>query len=181
MKNLPLMQIAAFFLKNPYTEIYLRQLAKELKLSPYSVMRNIDLLIKENLIKEERRANLRYFKADTDGLFFRHLKIAFNVGTLSKTGIIDFLKENISNISSIVLFGSIAKGEDDKKSDVDMLVIGKEKYFDLGQFEEKLGRRITLHVYSWSDWNKKAKQDSAFYYDIISYGIPLYGELPIMR
>ena len=181
MKNSPLMQIAAFFLENPYTEIYLRQLAKELKLSPYSVKQNIDLLINENLVKEERRANLRYFKADINGLFFRHLKVAFNISAISKSGIMDFLKENIPNISSIALFGSIAKGEDDKKSDVDMLAIGKEKYLDLVKFEEKLGRRITLHIYSWSDWNKKAKQDSAFYYEIISYGIPLYGELPIMR
>ena len=181
MENLIFLRIVRFFLENPYEEIYLRKLAKNLKLSTYSIKKYADLLSKENLIKEERKANLRYFKANINNLFFKYLKKAYNIDLLFKSGLIDFLRDNLSNISSIILFGSTAKGEDEKKSDIDILIIGKEKYLNLDKFEEKFNKEIILHIFSWSEWNNKVKEDKAFYFEIISYGIPLYGELPLIK
>ena len=181
MQNQVPLKILKFFLENPYKEVYLRELAKNLKLSVFAIKKYADLLIKEGLVKEERKANLRYFKANTNNLFFKYLKIAFNINLILKSGLIDFLKENIANISSIILFGSIAKGEDTKKSDIDILIIGKEKPLNLEKFEKKLERDINLHIFIWSDWNKKAKKDTPFYFEIIGPGIPLYGELPIVK
>lgn len=181
MRELTFLKAVKFFLENPYEEVYLRQLAKKLNLSSFAIKKYADLLVKEDLIKEERKANLRYFKANIDSLFFKHLKIAFNVNIISKSGLIDFLKQNLANISSIVLFGSMAKGEDSRESDVDILVIGKEKYTDLDKIEEKLDKKINLHILSWSDWNKNAENNKAFYFDVITYGIQLYGELPLIK
>lgn len=181
MQELMLLKVVKFFLENPYEDVYLRLLAKKLNLSPFAVKKYADLLIKENFITEERKANLRYFKANINNLFFKYIKIAFNIKLILSSGLLDFLKENISNISTIVLYGSMAKGEDEKKSDVDILVIGKEKYLSLDKFEEKIRKNITLHIFSWSEWNKKAKQDKAFYYGVTGYGIPLYGELPLVK
>ena len=181
MGNLMILEIFKFFLENPYGEVYLRELAKKLKLSPFAIKKYIELLIKENLVKDERKANLRYFKANINNLFFKHLKIAFSINLLIKSGLIDFLKESIVNVSSITLFGSMAKGEDSKESDIDIVVIGKEKNFNLSRAKEKIGREINLHIFSWSEWNKKAKQDKPFYFEVISHGIQLYGELPLVR
>ncbi len=175
-----LLKVFRFFMDNPYHQVYLRQLAKKTGLSPFAVKKYADLLVKEGLILEEKKANLRYFKANMSSLFFRHLKIAFNLRTLFKSSLTDFLKQGLSNISSIVLFGSMAKGENDEKSDIDILIIGKEKHLDLEKFEEKLGKDISVHIFSWSEWNKKAKTDKAFYLDIISSGIALYGEKPVV-
>ncbi len=181
MQGIAFLSVLKFFLENPYEEFYLRQLAKQLKLSPFAIKKYADLLVKENVIAEERKANLRYFKANTSNLFFRHLKIAFNVQSIAKCGLLDFLRQNLANVSAIVLFGSLAKGENDRNSDVDILVIGKEKRLRLEKFEELINREVTLHVFSWSEWNAKVKQDKAFYAEIISHGIPLYGELPITK
>lgn len=181
MKNIILLKIVKFFLEQPYEKVYLRELARKLKLSPYAIKKYTKLLIEENLIKEEKKANLRYFSANINNLFFKQIKIAFSINILLKSGLLDFLKQNLANVSSIALFGSMAKGEDSKESDVDIFVLGKEKYLNLSKFEERIRRRITLHVFSWSEWNKKAKQDAPFYFEIISYGIPLYGELPIVK
>ena len=181
MRNIALLKVLEFFLENPYEEFYLRQLAKRLKLSPFAIKKYADMLVKEDVIAEERRANLRYFKANTSNLFFRRLKIAFNIRSIMQCGLLSFLRQSMANISSIVLFGSLAKGENDKNSDVDILVIGEKKRLLLEKFEEKIGREITLHIFSWSGWNAKVKQDKAFYAEIISHGIPLYGELPITK
>jgi len=181
MQELMLLKVVKFFLENPYEEVYLRQLANKLKLSTFATKKYADILVNEDLIKEERKANLRYLKANVNNLFFKQLKISFNINKILKSGLINFLQENITNVSSIVLFGSMAKGEDDKNSDVDILIIGKEKYIDLNKFEEKIHKNITLHIFSWSEWNKKAKEDGAFYFDIIGYGLKLYGEMPLIK
>ena len=103
-EQIPL-KILKFFLENPYDEVYLRELAKKLKISPFAVKMYIDFLVREDLVKEERKANLRYFKANINNLFFKHLKISFNINSLLKSGVIEFIKNNLANVSSIVLFG----------------------------------------------------------------------------
>ncbi len=45
----------------------------------------------------------------------------------------------------VVLFGSAARGEDTKNSDVDLYLQSGEKDIDLSEFEERLKRRIQLH------------------------------------
>jgi predicted nucleotidyltransferase len=183
MRDLIVIRMAEFFFENPYQDFYLRELAKKLKISPFATKKYADLLIKESLIKEERKANLRYFRANMNSLFFRQLKIAFSMRALAESGLMEFLKENLQAVSSITLFGSMAKGEDDQDSDVDLLIIGKvgkDRPLDTSGFEDKIGKRITTHVFSWSEWNRQATGNKAFYSDVISHGMPLYGERPIV-
>ena len=63
----------------------------------------------------------------------------------------------------------------------DILVIGKEKQLNLDQFEKIIGKEINLHIFSWSEWNKQAEQNKAFYFEIIIYGVPLHGEMPLVK
>lgn len=181
MQELKLTQLLKFFLDNPYKEFYLRELAKKLKISPFAIKKYADFLLKESIITEEKKANLRYFKANISNLFFKYLKISANIREILKSELIEFLKKEIPNCSSIILFGSLAKGEDDENSDIDLLVIGKEKHLRLTNIEEKTGREIKPHILSWNDWNKKAKEDTPFYFEVINQGIPLYGELPLIK
>ena len=181
MDNIIPIKILNFFIEHPYQEVYLRELAKKLRLSPFAIKKYLDLLLKENLIIEERKANLRYFKADISSLFFKHLKIAFNMKKIVNSGLISHLLSNLPNITSIILFGSTARGEDDIKSDLDILIIGKNKSISLNKFEEKIAKEINIHIFSWSEWNKEADNNKAFYFDIIANGIPLYGEIPLVK
>ena len=181
MQELKFINFVEFFLDNPYGEVYIRELARKLKISPFAVKKYTDILLEERLILEERKGNLRYLKANVANLFYKYLKISLNIKNLIKSGLIDFLKNNLVNVTSIVLFGSSAKGENSDESDIDILIIGKEKNLDLTEFEDKLKKDISLHFFSWSEWNEKAKEDHPFYYEIISHGINLYGELPLVK
>jgi predicted nucleotidyltransferase len=181
MEEIILLKLTNFFLENSYEEFYLRELSKKLKISVFAIKKYADYLLREGLIQEERKGNLRYFKANLENLFFKHLKIARSINLIIRSGLIEFLKENLANVSSIVLFGSIARGEDNEESDIDISIIGKEKTLDLEKFEDKLNKKINIHMFSWSEWNIKVKKDSAFYFDVITQGIPLHGELPIIR
>ena len=181
MQKFKFIKFIEFFLVNPYKEFYLRELAKKLKISPFAIKKYADILVKEGLILEERKANLRYLKANVNNLFYKHLKISYNIRQLLKSGLVDFLKNNLANVISIVLFGSLAKGEDSEESDIDILIIGKEKHLSLNEFERKLDKEIVIHFFSWSEWNEKAKEDHPFYYEVINNGIALYGELPLTK
>ena len=181
MQELKFIKFLEFFLANPYQEVYIRELAKKLKISPFATKKYADILIEEGLILDEKRANLRYIMANTKNLFYKHAKITYNIRQLLKSGLVDFLKNNIANLTSIVLFGSLAKGEDGGESDVDITIIGKQKHLSLSEFENKLHKEITIHFFSWSEWNDKAKEGNPFYYEIITHGIPLYGELPLTK
>ena len=69
------------------------------------------------------------------------------VEKLYKTGLIDYLKEQL-NPSVIIVFGSIQKGEYDYESDVDLFIESSiKKEADLKDFEKKLKHRIQLFVY----------------------------------
>lgn len=172
------LKLLVFFMENPYGEVYLRQAAKNISLSPFAVKKYADLLLEENLITEERRANLRYFKANTGSLPFRHLKIAHSLDAIAKSGLVEYILKNTPNVSSIVLFGSTAQGEDDEKSDLDIVVIGARKQTHPTEIEGKLGREINTHVFSWAEWKKKAVVDKPFYKEVVTTGIPLHGEMP---
>jgi len=167
-----------FFLNNPYTEVYLRELGKKLKISPYAIKKYADKLIKENLIIEERKANLRFFKANINNKFFKYLKIALNLRDIQKLDLVEYIKNEVSNIHAIVLYGSLAKGENDKKSDIDLVIIGKKKYISF--IDIKTDREINAQEFSWSEWKEEMKKNQAFYAEVITHGIPLYGELPLI-
>lgn len=169
-----------FFFENSFDEVYLRELARKTKLSPFAVKKYVDIFLTKGLIIEQKRANLRYFKANVSSLLFKHLKIAWNVDKLVESGLIGLVSSN-QGVSSLILFGSMAKGTDDKKSDVDLVVIGGSKSLNISKIETKLGREVNIHVFSWSEWKMQTKTNAAFYSDVIIYGIPLYGELPLVN
>ena len=180
MKNLYMPKVLVFFIENPYEEVYLREISKKIKISPYTAKKYLDRLVKDKLIVEERKGNLRYFKANLNNLVFRHLKTAYKLYEIEESGLVEFLQRKIPNVSSIVLFGSGSRGEDSKESDIDILVIGKEIPLNLSEFEKKLKKEINLHIFTWSEWNKQAKDNKAFYIEVLKDGITLYGELPVI-
>lgn len=174
-------KVLQYFLDNPYEEVYLRELARKTGVSSFSTKQAVDNLVKEKILLEKRRGNMRYIKANMESLFFKYIKIASSLKKLEESGLIKFLVENVPAVSSIVLFGSVAKGEDDKKSDIDLLVIGLKKKIDLSDFERRLGKEIKVIIMKWAEWREKAEEDKAFYMEVILNGIVLYGNMPVIE
>ena len=74
---------------------------------------------------------------------------------------------------AIILFGSAAKGEDLKESDIDLFVLAEEKKLDLQKYEKLLGRKINiLAEESFSKLSKELRNN-------IINGIILYGYLKV--
>lgn len=174
----PGFRILAMFLEDSYREFYLREVASHAKVSVSTVKAYLDSFVRDEFLLRSKRANLVLFKANIENAAFRHFKMAYflrRVGPLIK-----HLRQNYEN-SSIILYGSCARGEDDKDSDIDLLIIGKADRVELTDFERRFNRKITLLAFSYQDWEEKAKQDEAFYESIIADGLVVQGSLPVIR
>ncbi|MBN2126914.1 MAG: nucleotidyltransferase domain-containing protein [Candidatus Diapherotrites archaeon] len=173
-------KILELFFENPFKEFHLRGVAKESNFSAPTAKTQLDKFVKEGFIEKKNKANLVLFKAITKSKRFQLLKTAFSLEKIEKSKLLDEL--NKLNPSSIVLFGSTARGEDSDESDLDLLIISKnKKALDLTKFEKKLKREINYSVYSLSEWSEKSSSDKPFYQRILIEGIALKGELPVVE
>ncbi len=174
----PGFRVLSIFLLEPYRELYLREVASQAKVSVSTAKAYLDSFVADEFLLKSNRANLTLFRANMESLAFRHFKIAHFLCQASP--LIKRLKQKYKN-ASIVLYGSCARGEDDKDSDVDLLAIGRTEKIDLTDLERKLNRRITFLIFSYQDWEDKAKQDQAFYESIITDGLVVQGALPVIK
>jgi len=181
MRNLfeyPGFRILAIFLEEPYREFYLREVASHARASASTVKAYLDSFVRDEFLLRSRRANLALFKANIENAAFRHFKIAYLLHCVRP--LIKRLKQDYEN-SSIILYGSCARGEDDKDSDIDLLIIGRAEKAELTEFERRFSRKITLLAFSYQDWEEKSKQDEAFYESVIADGLIIQGNLPVIK
>jgi len=172
-----------FFLDRPTEEFYIREIAKKLKMSTSTAKLSVDKLKKLDLIiekitppifhKTKQKAIIRIFKANIDNKLVQERKRMWNIHMISESGTID----RIQNPISIVLFGSFAKGMNNKKSDIDLLIITNDKK-PVHMLDIK-GHELQIIQLTPLEWKEKVKKDKPFYQEIITTGIPLIGELPL--
>jgi len=97
------------------------------------------------------------------------------------------LASDFNNVKTILLFGSVAKGEADKRSDVDFLVVfdtTKNKFKDenkIFSLSQELGRKYDKTVQVVFSNRNFDKLERKFIETVLREGIILYGNLPSVR
>jgi len=141
-------RLLGYFFEEPEREFYVRELAKLLKKSPTTISKYLDILKKEQLLISSKKFNHLLFKADVNRKF-KDSKLNYNLCLIRNSGLLDYLKDKLNYPEAIVLFGSFAKAENVKKSDIDILIVSSvKKKLDLKNFEKKLGHEIQVFAYS---------------------------------
>ena len=136
-------KVLKVFLDSSTESFRLRELSRLSKLAPVSVISYLKEFQSQNLIKKYEKRKIPFYQANRDSEDFKlYQKISIQY-ELHKSGIIDFLWENLSP-EVIILFGSHARGEAVEESDVDLFIIGKEKNINIENFEKKLNKKIHL-------------------------------------
>lgn len=176
--NYPGLRILSLFLTDPHREIHLREAAKIAGVSSSTAKRFLEFYAENGFVTKRRKANLVLFKGNLESNAFRFMKIGYLMHRIRP--LIDYLKETYPN-SSVTLYGSCARGEDGPDSDIDLLLVGRTNRENcLPRFEQKLGRRITLIVYTPQEWEMKASEDRAFYERVLVDGVTINGYLPVV-
>lgn len=133
------------FFDDPEGVYHIREIARQTKLHPNMVLRDVALLKKEGLlITRETRAVVEV-RANRENPLFIALKRINNIRALYLLGLVDEINKAYSAPEAIVLFGSYSRGEDTKKSDVDIAVITKRQIsFNTIKYSRMLKREIQI-------------------------------------
>jgi predicted nucleotidyltransferase len=169
-------KIMELFFEYPRREFYLREVSREVGVSVGAAKKYLDRLVEKRLLLRRVVGNLYLFRSNREHPIFKQKMLAYNTEKLFDSGVVDRLLE--LEPTSIILYGSFARGENDENSDIDVLVISEKK--DVPSFRGILDREVNVSVYSEAEWNNKAREDKAFYEQVIIYGVPLYGKKPVV-
>lgn len=126
-----------------------RNIARALEVSQPAISKALPLLKKEGFIKvyKDKESKRLSIELNRDNQKIMVLKRAENLKMLYQSDLVQFLEDKFPG-TTIILFGSYSRGDDDATSDIDIAIIGsKEKETNLKSYEEKLGRKIILNFY----------------------------------
>ncbi|HLC33042.1 MAG TPA: nucleotidyltransferase domain-containing protein [Candidatus Nanoarchaeia archaeon] len=131
-------------------------LVKECKLSRERVNYFLKILLKEKFIlRVKLRAKMPYYVANRELAAFREQKRLWGLQELSRNGLFEYIR-SLSGVTTAIIFGSFARGDWNKSSDVDIFIYGPVRDFDKKLFEKRLKRPLQLFLF---DDSKTLKQE----------------------
>jgi len=152
---------------NPDRSFYANELFRLVGSGTGAVVRELAKLADSGLVTVSKIGNQKHYQANRAAPIFEELR-----GIVLKTfGVADVLRQGLLPISSkttvAFVYGSVAKGTDTAKSDIDVMVIGEdlaypEVYSALMPVEAQLARKINPSIYSHEDVRLKLKKGNAF-------------------
>lgn len=165
-------RIIEFVLDNPTKKIKVRELAKQLKLSPAHISRTLKLLTKNNILKNN--------EVDLTNPYVKGLKIFFNIKKLIDKEVIKKLKK-IETLSAGV-YGSWASGTNYEDSDLDIWIKTDKHHGEMkiaavsNEIRKTLERNVQILVLTPERIERLKRGDPIFYYSLTFGSIILYGE-----
>lgn len=164
-------KVLYFLLSRPNEKYFDREVARLSKVSKAATNFALSDLMKAGLVSREKKGRMYFYHADTHNSLIRQLKITQNVIIVQP--LIDKLKPASLRI---VLYGSSAKGENLKDSDIDLFILSREpqKVKDL-IFKSPLREKLQ-YVVNTPQQLAGLKQDNPVFFKEISSGITLYQE-----
>lgn len=145
--------------------IHLRELARLAGVSPAMMAKEMQVLLRAGLVREERDGNRRLFSAHTGSPVYAEL-----AAIARKTaGVADVLRAALGRVPGIELafvYGSVARGTARAGSDVDVWVVGECDYAALlaaaQAAGQSLGRVVNPVVYTRAELAAQVKARNAF-------------------
>lgn len=153
-------------LLQPEREWFLTDLAKHLKVRPSTLQRELKNLTAAQILTRRVDGKRVYYRADERCPVLSELQGLF----LKTAGLVDIIADALhpfrKQIHVAVIFGSVARGEELSRSDVDLLVVGQLGLADLAsalkRMEAKLNREVQTLVYTEDEFRHKVERKEHF-------------------
>jgi len=151
----------------PDRRFYTNEIVRWADMGRGTITRELERMTRASILISYKEGNQRYFQANSDNPIFEEL-----INLVRKTfGVVDVIKNALmplySEIEYAFIYGSIAKKTENKNSDIDLMLIGKEiDYSDIMQLlipaEDKVKRNINPTIYTSYDFKKKLQGKNSF-------------------
>jgi predicted nucleotidyltransferase len=132
---------------SPFKEWRFEEIVRQAKVTRAVANKWLKKYVSERLVKRvKEKGRFPYYKAGSENPVYNSLKRIYALEQLHKSGLIPKLL-TIDKAKTIILFGSMAKGDWYKDSDIDIFIFGKLPDFDRKVYESRLKRNIELHIF----------------------------------
>ena len=120
-------RVAKLLVELPEKEFTGRELARILGLSHSTVQGALRVLTDQGLATERVLGRAHVFRVNRDYFLYNTLAILFRSERDQQQRIADIIRSSLAvNSSSVILFGSRARGTARRRSDIDLLVVSKD-------------------------------------------------------
>lgn len=145
---------------------YLSEIAVHIGTRVSSLQREVEALVQSGILERRVDGRRTYVKANENSPIFPELH-----GLMEKTsGIIPLLSHEIARLKNKIkwafIYGSLARGEADAASDVDVMLIGPVSTMDIvpvfRRVEKTVGRPINETIFNERDFRDSLKKRNHF-------------------
>lgn len=165
-------RVLGLLLLNPERSYYVREIARLTDTAAGTLHKELARLAGVGLLVRENVGNQVRYSANRDCPVFEEL-----ASILRKTsGLVDVLAEALNpvenQISLAFVFGSLARGEQQSSSDVDVMLVGSLAFADavrvLHPTQATLQREINPVVYSLDEFHRRTTSGDSFIREVLS-------------
>jgi predicted nucleotidyltransferase len=161
-------RVLALIFGHPERSFYASEIMRNVNSGVGAVERELSKLERSGLVSVERIGNQKHYRANPAAPIFAELR-----GLVDKTvGVAEPIKKSLQpfadRIKSAFVYGSVARGTDTARSDIDLMVIGDDlNYSDLYTAAQDvtttLGRKLNPLFLSERDWHRKASDSGSVF------------------
>lgn len=151
-------KLLEFFLGKHNAKKSLAQLEREVPLSKVSIIKGLRKLKKAGLLSEERVGRSILYSPNVSDPVLKETKKLLMVSYLAEA----FRKYGKAGFE-VYLFGSCARGENDKKSDIDILIIADKKDEAKSMLKTIKDERIKPLIMRRMEYASLSRKDTPFY------------------
>lgn len=140
--------VLKLFLENsPLRHWHFHEIVSKAKITKAVANKWLKKYTAKGLLKHvKEKGQFPYYTTGKNNLVYQSLKRLYSLEKMHKVGLIQKLL-SIKEASTIILFGSMIKGDWYKDSDIDIFFYGNLGNFDKSIYEQKLSRHIQLHLF----------------------------------
>ena len=134
------------FFNSPTREWHFEELVQEAGIARSKADRWLKLFVRQKLVRRiKEKGRMPHYIADHDSPNYRNRKKLFALNRLYETGLLNHLM-SLKKAKMVIMFGSFARWDWYKNSDVDVFIYGSSEGLSVAKYEMKLHRDIQLFV-----------------------------------
>ncbi len=165
-------RVLGLLLLNPNASYHVRELARLTNTTPGTLHKELTKLTIGGILQSKKVGNQVHYSANLSCPIYEEL-----ASILRKTsGLADVIAETLigvkDQISFAFVFGSVARGEQQSSSDVDVMIIGLLSFGDAVQLlhpaQTILQREINPVVYSADEFERRIKNNDSFINEVLA-------------
>jgi predicted nucleotidyltransferase len=132
-----------------------------------AVQRELARLAGSGLVTVASVGNQRHYRANRDSPVFEELRSLILKTAGLANPLRDALDRHSGKIKAAFVYGSVAKGKDTAKSDIDVLVIAdqlsyRDLYSALQAAEASIGRPVNPNLFTMAEWKRRVAERNPF-------------------